>query len=75
MRKELGEGKLEGRLECPNERCGTVVGRYAWQGMKCSCGAWVVPGVSVGRSKVDEIRGRGGDVGGGGEPGGGGGRL
>ena len=56
MRPELEQGKMEGRLECPNAKCGTSVGRYAWQGMKCSCGAWVVPGVSLGRGKVDEVR-------------------
>jgi dual specificity phosphatase 12 len=34
----------------------TVVGRYAWQGMRCSCGAWVAPAMSLTVSKVDEVR-------------------
>lgn len=55
MRQELEQGKLEGRLECPNAKCRTQVGRYAWQGMKCSCEAWVVPAVSLGRGRIDEI--------------------
>ena len=59
MRPELEQGKLDGRLECPNPRCATNVGRYAWQGARCSCGAWVVPGICLARSKVDEIRCRG----------------
>ncbi|MCJ1452680.1 tyrosine protein phosphatase yvh1 [Mycoblastus sanguinarius] len=59
MRPELEQGKLEGRLECPNQKCGQSVGRYAWQGMKCSCGEWVVPGMTLGRGKVDEVRERG----------------
>ena len=53
MRPTLAEGNLEGRLECPNQRCRQNVGKYAWQGMKCSCGEWVVPGISVGRGRVD----------------------
>lgn len=55
MRQELEQGKLEGRLECPNAKCRTQVGRYAWQGMKCSCEAWVVPAVSLGRGRIDEV--------------------
>ena len=58
MRPELEQGKLEGRLECPNPKCGQSVGRYAWQGMKCSCGEWMVPGMTLGRGRIDEIRER-----------------
>lgn len=58
MRPELEQGKLEGRLECPNQKCGQSVGRYAWQGMKCSCEEWVVPGMTLGRGKVDEVKER-----------------
>jgi len=65
MRPELQQGKLEGRLECPNQKCGQSVGRYAWQGMKCSCGEWVVPGMTLGRSRVDEVRERPREGGGG----------
>jgi dual specificity phosphatase 12 len=54
MRPELEQGKLEGRLECP--KCKTNVGKYAWQGMRCSCGAWVIPAVSLARGKIDEVR-------------------
>ena len=56
MRPELEQGKIEGRFECPNSKCRNSVGRYAWQGMRCSCGAWVVPGVSLGWAKIDEIK-------------------
>ncbi|KAL9604976.1 MAG: hypothetical protein Q9219_000164 [cf. Caloplaca sp. 3 TL-2023] len=65
MRPVLSEGNLDGRLECPNPRCGQNVGKYAWQGMKCSCGEWVVPGISVARGKLDVVgrrRNGGGDV-------------
>ena len=58
MRPELEQGKLDGRLECPNARCGTNVGKYAWQGMRCSCGKWVVPGISLARGRVDEVKSR-----------------
>ena len=56
MRPELEKGNLDGRLECP--KCSTNVGKYAWQGSKCSCGAWVTPAISLSRSRVDEIRSR-----------------
>ncbi|KAL8711633.1 MAG: hypothetical protein Q9220_004043 [cf. Caloplaca sp. 1 TL-2023] len=55
MRPILSLGNLEGRLECPNAKCKQNVGKYAWQGMKCSCGEWVVPGISVARGKVDIV--------------------
>ena len=54
MRPELEEGKLDGRLECP--KCRTNVGKYAWQGMQCSCSEWVVPGISLSKGRVDEVR-------------------
>lgn len=54
MRDELEQGKLEGRLECP--KCRSNVGKYAWQGMRCSCNAWIVPGISLSRSRVDELK-------------------
>lgn len=64
MRGVLEEGLLDGRLMCPGNgsssggasRCGANVGRYAWQGFKCSCGEWVCPAFSLQASKVDEIR-------------------
>ncbi|KAH0543656.1 hypothetical protein FGG08_002094 [Glutinoglossum americanum] len=54
MKAELEQGKLDGRLECP--KCGANVGKYAWQGMRCSCSEWIVPGISLARGKVDEVR-------------------
>lgn len=59
MRPLLEEGELDGRLVCPNPRCGSSIGRYAWQGFKCSCGEWVCPAFSLGASKVDEVNMRG----------------
>jgi len=55
MRPTLEAGELEGRLVCPNAKCVASVGRYAWQGFKCSCGDWVAPAFSLQKSKVDEI--------------------
>ena len=55
MKSTLVEGKLEGRLTCPGRNCGVNVGKFAWQGLRCSCGGWVTPGFGVMRSKVDEI--------------------
>ncbi len=53
MRPELELGKLEGRLECT--KCKSNVGKYAWQGMQCSCGDWVIPGISLAKGRVDQI--------------------
>jgi len=55
MRPVLEEGGLDGRLVCPNTRCGATVGRYSWQGFKCSCDEWVCPAFSLQRSRVDDI--------------------
>jgi len=54
MRPELEQGKLEGRLECP--KCHTNVGKYAWQGMPCSCGEWTVPAISLSKGRIDQVR-------------------
>ncbi|KAK7747559.1 tyrosine protein phosphatase yvh1 [Diatrype stigma] len=64
MRPALEGGALEGRLNCPNAKCGANVGRFAWQGFQCSCREWVVPAFSLARSRVDEVvprPGAGGD--------------
>ena len=55
MRPTLEEGGLEGRLVCPNAKCGASIGRYSWQGFRCSCNEWVCPAFSLQRSKVDEM--------------------
>lgn len=55
MRPALEGGALEGRLSCPNTKCGASVGRFAWQGLQCSCRQWVVPAFSLNRSRVDEV--------------------
>ncbi|KAI9815030.1 MAG: tyrosine protein phosphatase yvh1 [Pycnora praestabilis] len=60
MRPQLEQGKLDGRLECP--KCKTNVGKYAWQGMRCSCGQWIVPGISLARGRIDEVKSRTGGM-------------
>jgi len=55
MRPILEEGELDGRLICPNAKCSASIGRYAWQGFKCSCGQWVAPAFSLQTSKVDKV--------------------
>lgn len=54
MRSELEKGELNGRLLCPNTRCGAAVGRYDWKGFKCSCGGWLTPAFSLQKARVDE---------------------
>lgn len=55
MRSELEKGSLNGRLLCPNARCGAAVGRYDWKGFRCSCGGWVIPAFSLQRARVDDV--------------------
>jgi dual specificity phosphatase 12 len=55
MKPALENGVLDGRLNCPNAKCNASVGRFAWQGFKCSCGEWVCPAFSLHRSRVDEV--------------------
>lgn len=62
MRPALEQGLLNGRLECPNQKCQAQIGRYAWQGMRCSCGVWVCPAFSLQKGRVDEITKRGESV-------------
>ncbi|RDL37793.1 Dual specificity protein phosphatase 12 [Venustampulla echinocandica] len=59
MRPALEQGILNGRLECPNPKCEAQIGRYAWQGMRCSCGVWVCPAFSLQKGRIDEITKRG----------------
>lgn len=54
MKEVLGEGLMEGRLTCPSKKCGTNIGKFAWTGLRCSCGGWVTPGFALIRTKVDE---------------------
>jgi dual specificity phosphatase 12 len=58
MRPMLEDGALDGRLLCPNTKCGATVGRFAWQGFQCTCKQWVVPAFSLNRSRVDEVSSR-----------------
>ncbi|OJD13385.1 hypothetical protein AJ78_06156 [Emergomyces pasteurianus Ep9510] len=46
---------LSGRLTCPNAACGANIGKFAWQGMKCNCGKWVVPAIGLARARVDVV--------------------
>ncbi|KAI1421734.1 protein-tyrosine phosphatase-like protein [Xylaria sp. FL1777] len=58
MRPVLEDGALDGRLVCPNSKCRATVGRFAWQGLQCTCKQWVVPAFSLNRSRVDEVSSR-----------------
>jgi dual specificity phosphatase 12 len=55
MRENLNQGHLDGRLSCPNARCGANVGKFAWQGLRCNCGAWTTPAFALARARIDEI--------------------
>ena len=47
------DAPLSGRLTCPNAVCGQNIGKFAWQGMQCSCGSWVVPAIGLAKARVD----------------------
>ncbi|KAE8390636.1 tyrosine protein phosphatase yvh1 [Aspergillus alliaceus] len=48
-----GDAPLSGRLTCPNTSCGFNIGKFAWQGMQCSCGDWVVPAIGLTKARID----------------------
>ncbi|RAH74322.1 dual specificity phosphatase YVH1 [Aspergillus aculeatinus CBS 121060] len=47
------DAPLSGRLTCPNTSCGANIGKFAWQGMRCSCSEWVVPAIGLAKARVD----------------------
>ncbi|RAL05800.1 dual specificity phosphatase YVH1 [Aspergillus ibericus CBS 121593] len=47
------DAPLSGRLTCPNSSCGSNIGKFAWQGMQCSCGEWIVPAIGLAKARVD----------------------
>ncbi|THC89332.1 hypothetical protein EYZ11_011215 [Aspergillus tanneri] len=47
------DAPLSGRLTCPNSSCGFNIGKFAWQGMQCSCSEWMVPALGLARARVD----------------------
>ena len=49
----FGDAPLSGRLSCPNPTCGANIGKFAWQGMQCSCNSWVVPALCLTKARVD----------------------
>lgn len=50
---EAGAEGIEGKLICPNAKCGARLGNFNWSGSQCSCGSWVVPAIQVVARKVD----------------------
>jgi len=54
MRDELGKGEIEGRFDCP--KCKAQIGKYSWKGMRCSCGKWETPAITLAKGKCDEVR-------------------
>lgn len=49
------DAPLSGRLTCPTPTCGASIGKFAWQGMQCSCGHWVVPAIGVAKARIDIV--------------------
>ncbi|KKK25869.1 hypothetical protein P175DRAFT_0467184 [Aspergillus ochraceoroseus IBT 24754] len=47
------DAPLSGRLTCPNPACDSNIGKFAWQGMQCSCGEWIVPAIGLAKARVD----------------------
>ena len=50
------DAPLSGRLTCPNTACAQNIGKFAWQGMQCSCGSWVVPAIGLAKARVDVVK-------------------
>lgn len=56
MKDELEKTEIEGRFNCPNDKCGAKIGGYDWRGSRCSCGKWVIPGIHLQIARVDEVK-------------------
>lgn len=50
------DAPLSGRLTCPNATCAQNIGKFAWQGMQCSCGSWVVPAIGIAKARIDVVK-------------------
>lgn len=50
------DAPLSGRLTCPNATCAQNIGKFAWQGMQCSCGSWVVPAFGLAKARIDVVK-------------------
>lgn len=45
---------MEGKIHC--EKCAAKIGHWAWKGLRCNCGQYVIPGFAVQNAKVDILR-------------------
>jgi hypothetical protein len=43
MEPFLQDGRLSGKIVCPNKKCSAKLGNYDWAGVCCGCKEWVVP--------------------------------
>ncbi|KAJ3029691.1 UNVERIFIED_CONTAM: hypothetical protein HDU68_011407 [Siphonaria sp. JEL0065] len=53
--EEVGDGHLEGKILCPNLKCGSKLGSFSWSGIACPCGTWVAPAFMINKQKVDVV--------------------
>ncbi|KAI8838516.1 protein-tyrosine phosphatase-like protein [Chytriomyces cf. hyalinus JEL632] len=54
---DVADGQLEGKICCPNEKCGSKLGSFSWAGIACPCGTWVAPAFMIHKQKVDVVGG------------------
>lgn len=43
MEPFLANGAVQGKIVCPNEKCGVKIGNFDWAGVQCGCKEWVTP--------------------------------
>eukprot|EP00917_Polyrhabdina_sp_WS-2016_P029500 GHVP01062890.1.p1 GENE.GHVP01062890.1~~GHVP01062890.1.p1 ORF type:complete len:102 (+),score=11.28 GHVP01062890.1:373-678(+) len=51
--EKWGHGFMSKKLECLN--CKKKIGQLTWIGLKCGCGEWIVPAITVNYKAVDTI--------------------
>ncbi|KAJ9446153.1 Tyrosine-protein phosphatase YVH1 [Diplonema papillatum] len=49
------ETEMKGDVKCPNAKCGSKVGTFAWTGHQCCCGVWVNPAIQLQHAKMDRF--------------------
>eukprot|EP01088_Endostelium_zonatum_P016551 TRINITY_DN4524_c0_g1_i3.p1 TRINITY_DN4524_c0_g1~~TRINITY_DN4524_c0_g1_i3.p1 ORF type:complete len:115 (+),score=27.12 TRINITY_DN4524_c0_g1_i3:1-345(+) len=50
---QASDSQEEGKIECPNPKCGAKLGAWKWSGLPCSCGCWFSPAFQISHSRID----------------------
>ena len=46
--------QMDGKINCPNPKCGSKLGSFTWVGDRCRCGRWVTPAFHMLPDRVEQ---------------------